>query len=85
MIGVPLAAVDIVRGGENLTLYQWNTRVAEHYFCNLCGIYTHHRRRRDPTQYGINAGCIEGLDPGEFDAVHVVDGASLSSVEDDGA
>jgi hypothetical protein len=85
MIGVPLAAVDIVRGRENLTLYQWNTHVAEHYFCNRCGIYTHHRRRRDPSQYGINAGCIEGVDPGKFDDVQRVDGASLSVVEADGA
>ena len=36
----------VFHGGEDaLTLYQFNTRVAQHYFCSKCGIYTHHRRR----------------------------------------
>ena len=27
---------------EILGLYQWNTRIAKHYFCTRCGIYTFH-------------------------------------------
>jgi hypothetical protein len=81
MIGVPVDSVRVVQGADQLSLYQWNTRVAEHYFCSRCGIYTHHRRRRDPGQIGINAGCIEGVEPNDFGAVPVIDGASLSLVE----
>ena len=40
--------LEIVRGGEHLRRYQFNTHVAEHYFCSVCGIYTHHRRRSNP-------------------------------------
>ena len=82
MVGVPRANVEIVKGADALTLYQWNTKVAEHYFCSICGIYTHHQRRRDPTQIGINVGCIDGLDARIFADVPVFDGASLSVSSD---
>jgi hypothetical protein len=65
---------DIVQGAELLTLYRFNTMVAEHWFCSVCGIYTHHRRRSKPTEYGINVACIDGLSPFDFDAVVVNDG-----------
>src|SRR3546814_10250034 len=53
----------IVRGSEHLRLYEFNTNTAKHYFCGTCGIYTHHRRRSDPEQYGYNVGCLEGINP----------------------
>ena len=28
--------------------------LAEHFFCKICGVYTHHIRRRDPNQISIN-------------------------------
>ena len=37
--------------------------MAKHYFCNGCGIYTFHRPRVAPELYGINVGCLEGVDP----------------------
>lgn len=60
---VPLAGLRVVQGEALLRRYQFNTCTAEHYFCGACGIYTHHRRRSDPTQYGYNVGCLDGVDP----------------------
>ena len=68
----------VTKGADNLELYQWNTKIAEHYFCRTCGIYTHHGRRSDPTQFGINLGCVDGVDPLSFESIEVLDGASLS-------
>jgi hypothetical protein len=84
MMGMPLERLRVVEGAEKLTLYQWNTRVAKHYFCSVCGIYTHHQRRSDPTQYGINVACLEGVDPLALGDVTVLDGASLSIATDAG-
>ncbi len=50
-------------GADNLTLYQFNTKVAEHYFCKTCGIYTHHNRRSNPQEAGINLACLAGHTP----------------------
>ena len=49
MTKVPRQALTVVEGRESLTLYQWNTRRAEHFFCSRCGIYTFHRKQRHPT------------------------------------
>lgn len=71
---VPLDGIRIVQGEDALTLYQFNTRVAKHYFCSRCGIYTHHQRRSRPDQYGYNVGCLEGIDPFLIENVPVSDG-----------
>jgi hypothetical protein len=54
--------------------YRFNTRTARHFFCGHCGIYTHHQRRSNPTQYGYNVGCLEGVDPYELGPVPTYDG-----------
>lgn len=73
---VPLSALRVVQGQEHLALYQFNTRVAEHYFCGVCGIYTHHRRRSDPNVYAFNVGCLDGVDPFALQNVPVSDGVN---------
>jgi len=71
---VPLAGLKILKGEEQLTLYQFNTRTARHYFCSVCGIYTHHQRRSNPREYGFNVACLEGVNPFELGEVPVFDG-----------
>lgn len=63
-------------GQEMLTLYQFNTGAAEHYFCSKCGIYTHHRRRSNPNQLSINVACLEGMSPFDFEDIPVIDGVN---------
>ena len=72
----------IVEGADKLSLYQWNTRTARHFFCSICGIYTHHQRRGAPDEFGFNLACIEGVDPALFASAPMTDGRSLSLVED---
>ena len=54
-VSAPLSGIEIVAGADALTLYEWGTRTARHWFCSVCGIYTHHQRRSNPDQYGVNA------------------------------
>jgi len=63
MASVPLSGIKIVQGENVLRLYQFNTLTAKHYFCSVCGIYTHHQRRSNLEQYGYNIGCLEGVNP----------------------
>lgn len=71
---VALADLRILRGHDQLRLYQFNTGTARHYFCGHCGIHTHHQRRSNPQQYAINVGCLEGIDPFALEPVPVRDG-----------
>lgn len=78
-VSAPLNGVDIVKGKENLTLYQWGTKTAKHYFCKTCGIYTHHQRRSNPNEFGINAAALKGVNPRDLGAVPWVDGQNHPS------
>jgi hypothetical protein len=69
-----LGDLTLLQGEDALTLYQFNTRSAKHYFCSKCGIYTHHQRRSNPDQYGVNAACLDGVSPFDFAEVPVTDG-----------
>ncbi len=74
MAMVPKDSISIIKGRENLSSYKFNTMVAEHFFCKICGIYTHHKMRSNPNMYGINAACIEGVDPYNLDDIELFDG-----------
>lgn len=64
----------ITQGQDLVATYRFNTRTAEHHFCSTCGIYTHHKRRSNPNQLGVNAACLEGVSPFDFPEVIVHDG-----------
>ena len=75
----PLNAIRIVRGEDALSLYQFGTMTAKHYFCRYCGIYTHHQRRSNPNEYGVNAGALDGVNPRDLDPVPWSDGVNHPS------
>ncbi|MBT3559383.1 MAG: GFA family protein [Rhodospirillales bacterium] len=76
---VELDGIEFVKGEELLTLYEFNTKTAKHFFCSICGIYTHHQRRSNPNQFGINVACLEGVSPFDFAEVVVNDGINHPS------
>jgi hypothetical protein len=51
VVSANLNGIAITAGEEALTLYQFGTLAAKHYFCSKCGIYTHHQRRSNPNQF----------------------------------
>ena len=73
---VPLGGITVVQGADALTLYQFNTMTAKHYFCRHCGTYTHHQRRSNPQQYGYNVACLEGVNPFDLGTVPTYDGVN---------
>ena len=64
----------IIKGKDKLKLYQFHSKVAKHFFCSVCGIYTHHHPRSNTSMTGINLGCIDDIDVLKFENVQVLDG-----------
>lgn len=48
---------------DRLSLYQFNKRIAKHYFCPICGIQTFARPRTAPDLWAVNLRCLHDLDP----------------------
>ena len=67
-------AFRVTQGEDKLATYRFNSMSAEHHFCTVCGIYTHHKRRSNPNELGINVACLEGISPFDFGEVVVFDG-----------
>ena len=64
----------ITKGEDKLKLYQFHSKVAKHYFCSDCGIYTHHNPRSNPAVTGFNVGCVEDIDIFKLQDVGLNDG-----------
>lgn len=56
---VPRSAFRLLQGGESLTRYQFNTGVAEHFFCRVCGVKSFYVPRSHPTGISVNGRCLD--------------------------
>lgn len=79
VVSTALSGFRLLAGEDRLTLYQFGTMTAQHWFCATCGIYTHHRRRSNPSQLGVNAACLDGVNPRDLDQVPWRDGVNHPS------
>lgn len=79
MTKVPEAALQILWGEERLSLYQWNSMRAQHFFCSRCGIYVFHRKRAAPHHFGVNVFCLDGFDHESF-PIQRTEGAVMTLV-----
>ncbi len=65
----------LVEGDDYLSLYQFDTREAKHFFCKECGIHPFNHPRSAPEMININVRCLD-----DFDLAH----AAYEVIEFDG-
>jgi hypothetical protein len=65
---VPKSRFRLLQGEEFLTTYTFNTRIAQHFFCKVCGIKSFYVPRSHPDGISVNARC---LDPGTVEHMEV--------------
>ena len=58
---------ELIGGQDDLTTYQFNTKVARHTFCKVCGVHPFYVPRSDPDKIDVNVRCLDGAD---LDALH---------------
>ena len=56
---VPKVRFRLLQGEEFITTYTFNTGVAKHCFCKVCGIKSFYVPRSDPDGVSVNARCLE--------------------------
>ena len=65
---VDRSAFRLLAGEDALTTYTFNTGVAKHTFCGVCGIKSFYTPRSHPDGVSVSARC---LDPGSVEELRV--------------
>lgn len=56
---VPKSRFSLIQGSEFLTTYTFNTGIAKHLFCKVCGVKSFYVPRSNPDGYSVNVRCLE--------------------------
>jgi hypothetical protein len=56
---VPQSRFRITAGADRLRTYTFNTGVARHLFCSVCGVKSFYRPRSNPDGWSVNARCLD--------------------------
>ena len=56
---VPESRFRMTQGQDALATYTFNTGVAKHLFCKVCGIKSFYRPRSNPDGWSVNARCLD--------------------------
>ena len=59
---VPESAFRMLSDWNELSTYQFHTRVAKDYFCKTCGVAPFRRPRTAPDLWAVNVRCLDGVD-----------------------
>lgn len=59
----------LLQGEDMLTTYQFNTGVAQHWFCRSCGIHSFYRPRSHPDCIDVNVRCFDDDVISDFEIV----------------
>ena len=59
----------LLQGADVLTTYKFNTGVAQHMFCGICGIHSFYRPRSHPDGIDVNVRCLDGDVISDFEIV----------------
>nr|WP_197530041.1 GFA family protein [Gloeobacter violaceus] len=57
---VPNERFTLISGTDALSTYTFNTGVAKHTFCRVCGIHPFYRPRSHPDAVDVNVRCLDG-------------------------
>ena len=49
----------LLSGEDKLTTYRFNTGIAKHHFCSLCGIKSFYVPRSKPDGFSVNVRCLD--------------------------
>ena len=62
---VPKAKFELVRGGDALSEYTFNTHRARHLFCRRCGICPFYIPRSNPDGVAVTVYCLDAPSAGQ--------------------
>jgi hypothetical protein len=59
---VPPEQFKLLSGEDALSRYQFNKKIASHFFCRHCGIHTFSHPRKTPGNFNVNIRTLDDFD-----------------------
>lgn len=59
---IPREDFRLLTPDSDISTYRFNTGVAKHHFCPVCGVAPFYIARSDPDKIDVNVRCLEGVD-----------------------
>lgn len=56
---IPKSQFKLETSWDNLSNYQFNKKIAKHYFCKKCGIKSFYQPRSHPDCWSVNVRCLD--------------------------
>ena len=56
---VPASKFTLLSGKDSLTNYSFNTGIAKHQFCKVCGVKAFYTPRSNPDGVDVNVRCLD--------------------------
>lgn len=71
---LPLSKFKLLSGADDLTTYTFNSGVAKHTFCRVCGVKPFYTPRSNPDGIDVNVNCLDtkpvGVNVTAFDGLN---------------
>ncbi len=64
---VPPEKFTLIQGEQMLKTYSFNTHIAQHHFCGICGIHSFYRPRSHPGWFDVNVNCLDNVNLLDFE------------------
>lgn len=76
ILHLPIFPADftLLSGKDALTVYTFETGVAQHPFCAHCGMHAFYVPRSQPDKITVNARCLDGIDGPSLKPTRFFDG-----------
>ncbi|AQA18825.1 aldehyde-activating protein [Halioglobus japonicus] len=58
---VPRSRFTLLAGEEHITTYTFNSGIAQHTFCKICGIKPFYTPRSNPDGIDVNLNCLDEM------------------------
>lgn len=75
------ADFELLSGKDSLTVYTFETGVAQHPFCSHCGIAAFYVPRSQPDKITVNARCLDDIDGSSLKPPRFFDGRSWDDAQ----
>ena len=56
---VPISKFRLITGSDSISMYKFNTGIARHTFCKVCGIKPFYTPRSNPDGIDVNVNCLD--------------------------